>query len=359
MKPTTLFFSLLGSITVGAMSALPSFTQVPTPTFPGAPVPSTNIPVTGSVTANVNVNGSGGIIITGASVLSSIGTVRITGGEVLGITDSAGRNISSISVGTSAIVSGVANGSANFNDGRTADFIYAPTTLNAIVTSISTGSSLSFFAPPPNTSVTVNVPSGTISVPNSSIVVPTTSVDFTNGNFFFEGTNLLPTLKSGSALTPFGPITFSSISASSPGSARVPATEYSDGRRPRLPIAGDEIEVYSFLLSGKIANQAFADALTSGKGVIQSWTQSGIDSPVYTVSTTFTLAGKIQLPTSLVSSLSGGTTGTSNSPIRSIIFVTDEIARKIFNAQPVLEGSRDFLPPSSLANSRIHPGLGR
>ena len=98
MKPTTLFFSLIGSITVGAMSALPSFTQVPTPTVTGAPVPSTNIPITGSVTANVDANGRS-IIITGASVLSSIGTVRITGGGVFSATDSAGQNISSISVG--------------------------------------------------------------------------------------------------------------------------------------------------------------------------------------------------------------------------------------------------------------------
>lgn len=66
-----------------------------------------------------------------------------------------------------------------------------------------------------------------------------------------------------------------------------------------------------------------------------------------------TFTGSVLIPSSIIPI----TPNSSNSPISSIIPLNDVDASNLFNSQPVLESGKNFLPPSSLAGSRIHPDL--
>lgn len=186
----------------------------------------------------------------------------------------------------------------------------------------------------------------------------TTPVPITGGNLSASAdlnTGIL-SYDSASLLTSFGTITLTAGS----GALTIPAINY-DSSTPfnpptRLPAVGDDVN-YSGLTNGIISGQSFVNAPTNGTGTVTSFSLS-LTTATATASVT---SGTIALPSSLVSSLSsttGGTTGiTNNSPISSIIPLNDVDASNLFNSQPVLESGKNFLPPSSLAGSRIHPDL--
>jgi hypothetical protein len=376
MKPTTLFFSLLSALGVSALSALPSFSQ------------TTTIPVTGLV--SVSVFASGGTAITYQSVLSSLGTISVSNAQLTSFApiQVAGLNLS---VGDVIGMTGTSTGNINFNAGGSANFSNAPTSLTVIPTRVS--GVIPYFGPvnpDQNFDATFN---GSVVIPNSSITggssgsggsVPPTvtgvslnAIPIISGSFsttepgeYFNAT----------ALTSLGTIIFSSVTG---GEVTIPAIGFTSigisntsrlpaagdvfnisdaiasgaiARQPftkRLPAAGDVFNISDAIASGTIARQPFTNSPLSVTGVIQPLSQP--DPNVYLLTVSIT-GGTIGLPSSLITSLSGGS---SNSPISQLIAINDETAKKILNAQPVLEGSRNFLPPSSLANSRIHPGLGR
>ena len=197
----------------------------------------------------------------------------------------------------------------------------------------------------------------------------TTTVPVTGGNFSFNATygGLVSTLSftSATALTSFGTIIVTNGSSTQVSIPAIGVTLRDQERSPagtnvpsRAPATGDSISA-SGKADGTIANQSFSNAPFFVNGNILSSSLSPTSANTGSVSITASIAsGSFQLPTSFVNGLSTNTGATANSPIISIIFVTNETASKILNAQPVLEDARNFLPPSSLASSRIHPGLG-
>ena len=205
---------------------------------------------------------------------------------------------------------------------------------------------------------------GAISTASISVLpsfAQTTPVPITGGNLSASAnlTGIL-SINSASLLTSFGTITLTDGS----GALTIPAINYSSTlfnpptSPTRLPAAGDVVN-YSGLTSGIISGQSFTSATTNATGTVTSFSLSLATGTA--TGTAIVTSGTIALPSSLVSSLSsttGGTTGiTNNSPISSIIPLNDVDASNLFNSQPVLESGNNFLPPSSLAGSRIHPDL--
>jgi len=204
---------------------------------------------------------------------------------------------------------------------------------------------------------------GAISTASISVLpsfAQTTPVPITGGNLSASAnlTGIL-SINSASLLTSFGTITLTDGS----GALTIPAINYNSSTPfnpptspTRLPAAGDVVN-YSGLTSGIISGQSFTSATTNATGTVTDFSLS----PTTATATASVTSGTIALPSSLVSSLSsttGGTTGiTNNSPISSIIPLNDVDASNLFNSQPVLESGNNFLPPSSLAGSRIHPDL--
>lgn len=127
----------------------------------------TNLPFTGTVSGTVFINGA--ISLNSYSLLSPIGTISASTGTITigSLTSSTAPNIAVNSILTA---NGTTTGGVVFNDGRTASFVAAPTTVtNAIVTSIS--GALVIGAPPvANTNVSLQINSGNITIPDSSIV---------------------------------------------------------------------------------------------------------------------------------------------------------------------------------------------
>jgi len=206
---------------------------------------------------------------------------------------------------------------------------------------------------------------GAISTASISVLpsfAQTTPVPITGGNLSASAnlTGIL-SINSASLLTSFGTITLTDGS----GALTIPAINYNSSTPfnpptspTRLPAAGDVVN-YSGLTSGIISGQSFTSATTNATGTVTSFSLSLATGTA--TGTAIVTSGTIALPSSLVSSLSsttGGTTGiTNNSPISSIIPLNDVDASNLFNSQPVLESGKNFLPPSSLAGSRIHPDL--
>lgn len=195
---------------------------------------------------------------------------------------------------------------------------------------------------------------GAISTASISVLpsfAQTTPVPITGGNLSASAnlTGML-SINSASLLTSFGTITLTGGS----GALTIPAINYNSSTPfnpptspTRLPAAGDVVN-YSGLTSGIISGQSFTSATTNATGTVTSFSLSPVTGTA--TGTAIVTSGTIALPSSLVSSL-------PTSPISSIIASNDETARKIFNNQPVLESGNNFLPPSSLAGSRIHPDL--
>lgn len=191
---------------------------------------------------------------------------------------------------------------------------------------------------------------GAISTASISVLpsfAQTTPVPITGGNLSASANLITGILSynSASLLTSFGTITLTDGS----GALTIPAINYNSSTPfnppTRLPAAGDVVN-YSGLTSGIISGQSFVNATTNATGTVTDFSLS----PTTATATASVTSGTINLPSSLVSSL-------PTSPISSIIASNDETARKIFNNQPVLESGKNFLPPSSLAGSRIHPDL--
>jgi len=152
MKPTTLLFSLLSAIGVSAISALPSFAQ------------TTSIPFTGAV--SVSVFASGGYAVTYLSVLSSLGTISVTDGQITGVSPVtvAGPNIS---VGDVVAVTGTSTGSIGFFAGGNANFFNVPTNLTLTAKTVS---GVIPYIGPVNTNQNFSADfSGFVVIPNSSI----------------------------------------------------------------------------------------------------------------------------------------------------------------------------------------------
>ena len=202
---------------------------------------------------------------------------------------------------------------------------------------------------------------GAISTASISVLpsfAQTTPVPITGGNLSASAnlTGIL-SINSASLLTSFGTITLTDGS----GALTIPAINYNSSTPfnpptspTRLPAAGDVVN-YSGLTSGIISGQSFTSATTNATGTVTSFSLSLATGTA--TGTAIVTSGTIALPSSLVSSLSGTTGGTNNSPISSIIPLNDVDASNLFNSQPVLESGNNFLPPSSLAGSRIHPDL--
>lgn len=194
---------------------------------------------------------------------------------------------------------------------------------------------------------------GAISTASISVLpsfAQTTPVPITGGNLSASANLITGILSynSASLLTSFGTITLTDGS----GALTIPAINYNSSTPfnppispTRLPAVGDVVN-YDGLTSGIISGQSFTSATTNATGTVTDFSLS----PTTATATASVTSGTINLPSSLVSSL-------PTSPISSIIASNDETARKIFNNQPVLESGKNFLPPSSLAGSRIHPDL--
>ncbi len=130
---------------------------------------TTSIPVSGTVSGTVFTTGI--VSLNSYSLLSPVGTVSGTAGTITSVTTPLGVPISTLTVGLTGNVVGTTTGGVVFNDGKTASFVAAPTTVNATVLSISPGASLSLIAPPlVDTNVSLTINSGNISIPTSSIV---------------------------------------------------------------------------------------------------------------------------------------------------------------------------------------------
>lgn len=193
---------------------------------------------------------------------------------------------------------------------------------------------------------------GAISTASISVLpsfAQTTPVPITGGNLSASAnlnTGIL-SINSASLLTSFGTITLTGGS----GALTIPAINYNSSNPlnspTRAPAVGDVVN-YDGSTSGIISGQSFTSATTNATGTVTSFSLSPATGTA--TGTAIVTSGTIALPSSLVSSL-------PTSPISSIIASNDETARKIFNNQPVLESGNNFLPPSSLAGSRIHPDL--
>lgn len=153
MKSISCILALPLAAAIATISAESAFSQV------------TNLPFTGTVSGTVFTNGA--ISLNSYSLLSPIGTISATTGTITSLTSS---NAPNILVNSILAASGTTTGGVVFNDGRTASFVAAPTTVtNAIVTSIS-GPLVIGTPPGTNTNVSLQVNSGSITIPDSSIV---------------------------------------------------------------------------------------------------------------------------------------------------------------------------------------------
>lgn len=211
----------------------------------------------------------------------------------------------------------------------------------------------------------------------------TTPVSLSGGSFSAtnSSTTGVTSFNGGTALTSLGTIVFSNVTG---GALTIPTIGFnSTSPTPpsRLPIAGDSVNVVNGISSGTLSGQSFTNALLNSTGAVQTFSQSGANNTI----TGSITSGTIQLPSPLVSSLSGtGTTGTTRttgasgtgtagsifgnsntsgifgSTVGSSSAVTasqTQIVRNIFGLQPVADVEQYFLPPSGLAGSRIHPDL--
>lgn len=135
----------------------------------------TNIPVSGTVSGTVFTTGV--VSLNSYSLLSPVGTISGTAGTITSVT-LGGLPVPILSVGTNADVGGTTTGGVVFNDGRTASFVAAPTTVNATVTAISAPTNPAITTivvgvlPLADTNVSLAINSGNISIPTSSIVSP-------------------------------------------------------------------------------------------------------------------------------------------------------------------------------------------
>lgn len=156
-------------------------------------------------------------------------------------------------------------------------------------------------------------------------------------------------------LTSFGPI---SVSSGTVGNANSQAgAVVQNGVLAVLPTRPDQVGD-SFTASGIASGSLSGNTLNNFNYAVTGTISSITFNPPVSSQVNFALnGGNVSLPSSLVSSLSGTTGGTNNSPISSIIPLNDVDASNLFNSQPVLESGKNFLPPSSLAGSRIHPDL--
>jgi hypothetical protein len=153
MKSISCILALPLAAAIATICAESAFSQV------------TNLPFTGTVSGTVFTNGA--ISLNSYSLLSPIGTISATTGTITSLTSSNAPNILVNSILTA---SGTTTGGVVFNDGRTASFVAAPTTVtNAIVTSIS-GPLVIGTPPGTNTNVSLQINSGSITIPDSSIV---------------------------------------------------------------------------------------------------------------------------------------------------------------------------------------------
>jgi hypothetical protein len=135
---------------------------------------TTSIPVSGTVSGTVFTTGI--VSLNSYSLLSPVGTVSGTAGTITSVTTPLGVPISTLTVGLTGNVVGTTTGGVVFNDGKTASFVAAPTTVNATVLSISAPTNLAINSitlgalPLADTNVSLTINSGNISIPTSSIV---------------------------------------------------------------------------------------------------------------------------------------------------------------------------------------------
>ena len=354
MKSFSTLFVLLSAVSAATITALPSFAQTTPIPVTGGSLSITNNLVTGVTSLN-----------SGASMLTSFGPISVSSGTINNANSQAGavvqNGVLTVSpsredrVGDSFSASGTGSGSLSGN------------TLNNFNYAITGNISSVVFTPnapnvqPLSSQVTFALNGGSVSLPTSLVTslsggtgVSLSTIPLIGGNFSATNTTGVGTIyNSATALTSLGTIVFSSVTG---GELTIPAIGFTSigvSNPSRLPVAGDVVNVRDTIASGTIANQSFTGAPLSARGLVQTLSQPA--SNVYVLTGSIT-GGSIQLPNSLITSLSGGS---FNSPISRLIAVNDESARRIFNAQPVLESGNNFLPPSSLSSSRIHPGLGR
>ena len=199
----------------------------------------------------------------------------------------------------------------------------------------------------------------------------TTPVSLSGGNFSAtsSSTTGVTSFNSGTALTSFGTIVFTNVTG---GALTIPTIGFNStiSTPPsRLPIAGDSVNVVNASSSGTLSGLSFTNALLNSTGAVQTFSQSGTNNTI----TGSLSSGTIQLPSSLVSSLSGSSTTSSSTTISSttssgtngVIFGSTstltssqtQIVRNVLGLQPVADVEQYFLPPSGLAGSRIHPDL--
>ena len=178
-----------------------------------------------------------------------------------------------------------------------------------------------------------------------SFAIPTT-VPITGGTFnVIVNQNKTPTLVSfnaGTALTPLGPIVFSSISNI--------AIDFPFGLTDDQPIA-----FAAMSSTGTISGQSFTNAPLNLTGIIST---AFLIFPSTTLVNTTVTSGTISLSTKLVASLTP--TPTSLIPPNNIskLVADAKSARGILDIQSVPDvEQQEFLPPSGLAGSRIHPDL--
>ncbi|MEE3716574.1 hypothetical protein V2H45_07445 [Tumidithrix elongata RA019] len=148
--------------TITAIASSPAFAQV------------TNIPITGTMSGSISGAPAtyGKFTVNSYQLLSPVGTVSGSIGDITSVTSSPLSNVqvTSISTGSTYFVQGIVTGGVAFNDGRTASFVNAPSTANVTVQSISTGSPLVFSALPLSTNVSLGISDGNIAIPTNSIV---------------------------------------------------------------------------------------------------------------------------------------------------------------------------------------------
>ncbi|TYQ29172.1 hypothetical protein PseudUWO311_03310 [Pseudanabaena sp. UWO311] len=195
----------------------------------------TNLPFTGTVSGTVFTNGA--ISLNSYSLLSPIGTISASAGTITSLTSSNAPNIAVNSILTA---SGTTTGGVVFNDGRTASFVAAPTTVtNALVTSIS-GALIIGTPPVANTNVSLQVNSGNITIPDSSIVAaPPTPI--TTPTVIVQSPGIA------SALVILDP----AFIAANPGISSTIVTAFSSD--PSAAFAASPGAVYSSSLSSKVS----------------------------------------------------------------------------------------------------------
>ena len=277
MKPTNLFFSLLGSIsTISLLATLPSFAQT---TF----VPFTGGNFTASVLSGVTTFNSG----TGLTSLGTITFSSVTGGTTNARAASVASPIS--------LLDGVSNGSIG---SPSQSFTNAPLNLFGTITSVSN--------PSPNLfNVVANLDIGRIILPASLVstlsggttsvppVSGTTLVPITGGNFTASVLSGVTTVNSGTGLTSLGTITFSSVTGGTTNA--------------RAASVASPISLLDGVSNGSIGSpsQSFTNAPLNLFGTITS--VSNPSPNLFNVVANLDI-GRIILPASLVSTLSGGTT---------------------------------------------------